>query len=199
MRLLIASLLLAGSSPAHAVELVSMVRHQETDGSHTLAHMVVVDAPLADVWTAISTPEGWKSWAVPAAWTPGGEPDILETSYTPSARPDDPSTIKQQLVLRIPPRLMVFRTLKAPDGFPDFATYSKVTSLFELEPLGPARTRVRLTGAGYADTESGRRLLGMFEQGNRISLESLRSRFIEGPVDWPSKLPGMSKVQAKGE
>jgi hypothetical protein len=199
MRLAVAALLLVMSAPVAGAELVSVTRNQEADGIHSLVHMIVVDAPLADVWIAISSVEGWKSWAVPAAWTPQGAPDILETSYTPSAGPDDPSTIKQQILARIPPRLMVFRTIKAPAGFPDFATFSKVTNVFELEPVGPARTRVRLTGTGYADTESGRRLLGLFEQGNRVSLESLRSRFVDGPADWPSRLAQMSKGQAKGD
>lgn len=199
MRLAIAALLFAMSAPAAGAEPVSVARHQEADGSHSLVHMVVVDAPVAEVWAAISTSEGWKGWAVPVAWTPEGAPDILETSYSPAARPDDPSTIKQQLLVRIPPRLMAFRTIKSPTGFPDFATFSKVTSVFELEPVGPARTRVRLTGTGYADTESGRQLLGLFEQGNRISLESLRSRFIDGPADWPAKLSQMNKGQAKGD
>jgi uncharacterized protein YndB with AHSA1/START domain len=199
MRLMIAALLVALSAPAAGAELVSAVRHQEADGSHSLAHMVVVDAPVAEVWAAISTAIGWRSWAVPVAWTLEGTPDILETSYTPTARPGDPSTIRQQLLASIPPRLMVFRTIKAPAGFPDFATFSKVSSVFELEAVGPARTRVRLTGAGYADTDAGRRLLGLFEQGNRISLESLRNRFIDGPLDWPSKLSRMSKAQTKGD
>jgi hypothetical protein len=36
---------------------------------------------------------------------------------------------------------------------------------------------VRLTGAGYADTEAGRRLLGFFERGNQVSLDALKARF----------------------
>ena len=72
---------------------------------------------------------------------------------------------------------MVFRTVKAPAGFPDFDTYSKVVSAFELEPAGDGRTRVRLTGTGYEDSEAGRRLLGFFEKGNQVSLDALKARF----------------------
>jgi len=195
MRRLIAALLVAAAAPAAAAEVVS-TRVQEADRSHTLVHEVTVEAPAAEVWTAISTPEGWTSWAVPVAWTPADAPDEIETSYTPTARPGDPTTIKQRWLARIPGRLLVFRTIKAPAGFPDFATFSKVTSVFELEPLGPTRTRVRLTGAGYADTDSGRTLLGLFENGNRISLEALRERFVSGPVDWKAKLARMTKTSA---
>ena len=168
-----AMLLLAG--PAVAAETVTVARDRAGEGGHVLVHETIVQAPAARVWAAISTAEGWQSWAVPVAWAPA--PDLIETSYTAAARPGDPSTIRQQVLLRLPERLMVFRTVKAPAGFPDFDTYARVLSAFELEPLGPAATRVRLTGTGYADTEAGRRLLGFFERGNSESLEALRARF----------------------
>jgi uncharacterized protein YndB with AHSA1/START domain len=165
---------LAAASPSPAA-----TRERAPDGSHLLIHEAVVDAAPADVWAAISTAEGWKSWAVPAAWMP--TPDMIETSYSPTAAPGDPSTIRQQVLLRVPRRLMVFRTVKAPAGFPDFDTYSKVVSAFELEPAGDGRTRVRLTGTGYADSEAGRRLLGFFEKGNQVSLDALKARFAGSP------------------
>ena len=156
------------------------------DGTHVLVHETVVDASAADVWQAIATVEGWKTWAVPVAWGP--EPDVIETSYTPTARPGDASTIRQRILAAVPGRLLVFRTIRAPAGFPNFETFARVTSVFELEPLGGNRTRVRLTGAGYADDEAGRQLLGFFRQGNRVSLERLRQRFATGPLDWAAVL-----------
>lgn len=165
---------------------VTVSASQGPDGRHNLIHETVVAAPAADVWQAISTAEGWRSWAVPVSWTP--EPDIIETSYTPGAEPGDPSTIRQRIVAAIPGRLLVFRTVRAPARFPNFDTYAQVTSVFELEPMGESRTRVRLTGAGYADTEAGRQLLAFFREGNRVSLERLRQRFETGPLDWAAVL-----------
>lgn len=172
MKTTIAALLLglAAASPSLAA-----TRERAPDGSHLLTNEAVVDAAPAEVWAAISTAEGWKSWAVPIAWAPAG--DMIETSYAATARPGDPSTIRQQVLLRVPARLMVFRTVKAPAGFPDFDTYAKVVSAFELEPAGEGRTRVRLTGTGYADSDAGRRLLGFFERGNQVSLDALKARF----------------------
>ena len=152
------------------------------DGSQNLVHEVVIDAPASDIWSAISTAQGWRTWAVPVAWD--SEPDMIETSYTAAARPGDPSTIRQQILARIPARMIAFRTVKAPEGFPNFDSYRQTTGVIELEPLGESRTRVRLTGAGYPDSEAGRQLLGFFREGNRISLERLRQRFVSGPVDW---------------
>jgi uncharacterized protein YndB with AHSA1/START domain len=156
------------------------------DGRHSLVHETIVAAPVSEVWQAISSIEGWRTWAVPVAWAP--EPDIIETSYTPTAQPGDPSTIRQRVIASVPGRLLVFRTVRAPARFPHFDTYAQVTSLFELEPVGDNRTRVRLTGAGYADTEAGRQLLGFFREGNRVSLERLRQRFETGPLDWTAVL-----------
>lgn len=165
----------AATPAAAAPPAVTSAATLQQDGTHLLVHEVILDAPAADAWSAISTAEGWKRWAAPVAWA--SAPDIIETSYSADAAPGDLSTIWQQVLFRAPGRLMLFRTIKAPARFPDFETYAKVTSLFEVEPLGPARSRVRLSGYGYADTEAGRRLLGFFERGNAASLESLRKSF----------------------
>ena len=114
----------------------------------------------------------------------GAEPDIIETSYSPSAVPGGPETIRQRILAAVPGRMMAFRTVKAPEGFPNFDVFRRTTGLFELEPEGDGRTRVRLTGAGYPDDEAGRQLITFFREGNRISLERLRQRFATGPIDW---------------
>ena len=138
----------------------------------------MVDAPAARRLDGdLPRAEGWRTWAVPRAWA--SEPDIIETSYTMNAAPGDPSTIRQRILASIPGRLIVFRTVKAPDGFPNFDTFRQTTGVIELEPIGESRTHVRLTGAGYADTEAGRQLLGFFRDGNRTSLEQLRQRFVD--------------------
>lgn len=175
MKRWIAALLIGLAAASPASPALSATKERAPDGTHLLINETVVDAAPADVWAAISTAEGWKSWAVPVAWSPA--PDMIETSYTPTAKPGDPSTIRQQVLLRVPRRLMVFRTVKAPERFPDFDTYSRVVSAFELEPAGEGRTRVRLTGTGYSDTEAGRRLIGFFEKGNQVSLDALKARF----------------------
>ena len=165
-----------------------MTKHIEADGTHTLVHEVVVEAPAQQVWAAISTAEGWKTWAVPVAWTPPGQPDILETSYNPAAKPGDPETIQQRFLARVPGRLLAFRTVKAPAKFPHWEAYQLVSSVFELEQLAPAKTKVRLTGVGYPDSPAGKQLVSFFERGNSASLEWLRARFVEGPADWSKRL-----------
>ena len=163
---------------------VMIYERQEGGGSHTLSHEVLVDGPVAQVWQAIVTPEGWRTWAVPVARMVPGDSNLMETSYSPNSRPGDASTIRQRLVARLPQRILVFRTERAPAGFPHFASFARVTSFFELEEYGARRTRVRLTGTGYPNTEAGRQLLRFFREGNRVSLERLRQRFLTGPLNW---------------
>lgn len=147
---------------------------EETDGSRTLSMETVVDAPMAEAWQAIATPEGWRRWAAPVARTVPGEADLLETSYAPDAGPNDATTIRQQFVARIPGRMLAFRTVKAPEGFPHFDTYRQVVTVFELSPAGEGRTRIALTAVNYPDTEAGRALLAFFRQGNAETLAKLR-------------------------
>ena len=163
-------------------EAITSRESRSADGSLMLVHETVVDAAPEEVWSAISTAEGWRSWAVPVAWESG--PGLLETSYNASASPGDSSTIRQMILASVPGRLLAFRTVKAPNGFPHFDTFARTTGLIELEPEGEGRTRVRIVSAGYPDDEAGRQLVGFFREGNRISLERLRRRFAEGPIDW---------------
>jgi len=161
---------------------VTVSESRAPDGSHILVHEIEIDASAAAVWTAIATADGWRTWAVPRAWA--SEPDIIETSYSMNAAPGDPSTIRQRILASIPGRMIAFRTVKAPEGFPNFETFRQTIGVIEVEPIGESRTHLRLTGAGYPDTEAGRQLLGFFREGNRTSLEQLRQRFATGPIDW---------------
>lgn len=159
-----------------AIPSVEVVTKTEADGTVTMTHRLVVAAPATDVWAAISTPEGWKGWAAPLARWAEGESDVIETSYDPAELPGGPGAIWQQLVARIPGRLLVFRTIKTPDEFPNGEEYKKVTSFFELEGDGEA-TRLRLTSTGYSDSDGGRALVQFFTKGNAAALEALQRHF----------------------
>lgn len=158
------------------------------DGTHSLSHETIVPAPVEQVYQALATADGWRSWAVPNAWPVAGDADLIETSYAPGARAGDAANIRQRFLARVPNRLIVFRTVQFPPGFPDSEAFARTTAIFELEPAG-AGTRVRLTGAGYPEGPAGERVRGFFREGNRISLEQLRRRFVSGPIDWTRTQP----------
>jgi uncharacterized protein YndB with AHSA1/START domain len=179
---LLALLLAAASAAASPRTAPTSHTVEESDGTRTLVVEAVIAAPVAEVWQAVSTPEGWTGWAAPVARAVGE--DLLETSYDKAAPVGGPQTIRQHILARIPDRLLVFRTVKAPEGFPDFDTYAKVVSVIELVPQGGRHTLVRLTGTRYADSEAGRRLLAFFDRGNRLTLGRLQRRFAQGPTEW---------------
>ena len=174
---------LAASPPPPVIEAVEPA----ADGSFSLSHEVVVPARPDEVWAAIATADGWKSWAVPVAWIAAARPDVIETSYNPAAAPGDPMNIENEFLVRVPGRRLVFQTVKAPAGFAHFDSLRKVTQSFDLTPEGSG-TRVRLTGTNYGADPSGQAVLAFFRSGNRVSLEMLRDRFARGPIDWTEKL-----------
>ncbi|HEY0326853.1 MAG TPA: SRPBCC domain-containing protein, partial [Allosphingosinicella sp.] len=155
----------------------------EADGTRTLTHEVVVPATAEEVYRAVTTPDGWATWAVRSAWASPSDPDLMETSYVPGAAPGDSRNIRQRYLLRVPNRLVAFRTVQAPTGFPHAEDFYRVTHIIELEPAGGG-TRVRLTSAGYPAGAAGDTLVGFFREGNRTSLDQLRTRFVSGPLDW---------------
>lgn len=165
--------------PAYAQDR-TVVEH---DGTRTLIVETWVPAPPAAIWPAISTAEGWKSWAVPGAWLVG---DLLETSYDPAAKPGDAANIQQRFVAALPGRILVFRTVRTPPGFPHARAFMGVTQFFELIPEGEG-VRVRLSGTGYPAGAEGDALLGFFGTGNRTTLNALAARFGLAPLDF---LPG---------
>jgi len=181
--LALAAVLLFAAPGAALAQDVKVSKTVEADATTTMVHEILVDATPAEVWTAISTAEGWMGWAVPMARTVGGDPDLIESSYDPAATPGGPDTIRQRFGARVPGSSLAFRTVKAPAGFPHWDEYQKVTSVFELEAVG-ARTRVRLVSRGYPGSDGGRSLVGFFEGGNAMALGNLRQRFATGPIDW---------------
>ena len=179
--------LLAIAAPASAQQNIAI----EADGSRTMTHEVWIPAPEQVVWQAVSTADGWKSWAVPNAWMTG---NLMETSYAPDAKQGDPANIQHRFSTLIPGVLLSFQTVRTPPGFPHAAAFMGVSQFFEL--IGEAGgTRVRLTGRNYPAGAEGTALLDFFQQGNRTTLDRLAARFGLAPLDflaghcWRGNLP----------
>ncbi|MFC5343138.1 SRPBCC family protein [Brevundimonas staleyi] len=181
MRRLLALLLLLLPLPVVAQEVTV------TEAPGELVHQIVIPAPPAEVWQAVGTMEGWRTWATPLVRAVA-DSDRFETSYNPDAAPAGPDTIEQEWIARDAPRTVSFRTTRTPEGFPHADAYLNVVSTFELTPGGDDATHLKLVTSGYPDDAAGAALMGFFREGNRLSLQQLHQRFVDGPVDWPTRL-----------
>lgn len=184
--ILAASALAVAAEPSVAQDVTVTVAESADRTTRTLTHETTVPAGVGQVWNAVATAEGWRTWAVPLAREIPGA-DRFETSYNPAASPGGPDTIEHEWLSREAPKHATFRTTRTPAGFPHAEAYMRVVSAFVLTPLGPDATHVRLVSEGYGADEAGDALIDFFGEGNRMTLEQLKARFVSGPVDWSNR------------
>ncbi len=183
-----AALLLLLSATVASGQEVTSSSYVAPDGSRVLRQSIEVPAPVLEVWQALTTTEGVRSWAVPVAavdFRPGG---IWESSYRLEGRIGDPENIRNRILSYLPPRMLSIQAIQAPPGFPHPELLPEIFSVFELEVLDPSRTRVTVSMVGYREGGGYDVLYSFFERGNAWSLQQLRKRFAEGPIDWPKVL-----------
>lgn len=142
-------------------------------GTTSLIHETVLNVSPQRLYGLFATVDGWRRWAVPNAWADPADPDVMETSYDRAAAIGAPQNIRQRFLLRVPSRLVAWRTIRTPRGFPHAEAFMRTTQMIELIPEGDG-TRIRLTGQGYPAGPEGEALLAFFREGNRTTLENLR-------------------------
>ncbi|ANU08272.1 SRPBCC family protein [Paraurantiacibacter namhicola] len=165
------------AAPALALdEPIEMVVSE--DGDHkTLTQSVIVDAPVADVWAAFVTEEGYSSWAVPHVKIDLRIGGMMESSYGESLTIGDPANIKNQIVAFVPERMLVLKNVQAPAGFAARETMDRLTSVFEFEQVSENQTRVTVHGIGYGSDEESLKLIEFFKVGNAWSFQQLQKKF----------------------
>lgn len=158
------------------------------DGGRVLRQSIEVPASLPEVWRALTTTEGIRSWAVPVAEVDFRLGGIWESSYRLDARIGDPDNIRNRFISYLPMKMISIQAVQAPPGFPHPELLSELFSVIELEELAPDRVRVTISGVGYRQGGGYDEIYRHFDAGNAWSLEQLRKRFVEGPVDWEKVL-----------
>lgn len=173
----------ACATPPPATTSISDTSFMEADGSRTIQFSTVLSASPAQVYAAVATFEGWKTWAVPSAFGEAKVGGIMETSYDPAAKVGDPANIQQQFLELILDKRVAFRTVRTPPGFPEAELYYKTTAAFDLAPEG-AGTRLTFTHSGFGTAKGFDTLYSFFHDGDASTLEELRKRFESGPKDF---------------
>ena len=193
------ALALAGIAHAQtpAQSPVATVLTAEADGTTTLDQRVVVSAPLAEVWQALTTGEGWRSWAAPFAVVDFRLGGVIETSYRLDAQAGAPENIRNQILAYLPKRMFAIRNVQAPPKTAfDVATFQSMHTVVLVEPLTDRTTTVAFVQPGYRGGEPYDTVLKHFRWGNGWTLEQLKKRFDVGPVDW-AKLAAEAQKAAK--
>ncbi len=143
----------------------------------TLSQDCVIDASCPDVWRALTSAEGIvRAWGVAAAKIDLRVGGTIRTVYAPGQDVDLPNAIMNTILSYEPERMLSFRAT-APANAPRFVQLACTTcwSVLRLEPLGPGRTRVTVTGLGYGVGADWDRAYRFFEMGNAATLKHMQA------------------------
>jgi len=177
---------------------VTTVLTAEADGTTTLDQRVVVNAPLAAVWQALTTSEGWRGWAAPFAVVDFRLGGFIETSYRMDAQAGSPENIRNQILAYLPKRMFAIRNVQAPPKAAfDVPTFQSMHTIVLLEPATDRSTTVAFVQPGFRSGEPYDTVLKHFRWGNGWTLEQLKKRFEVGPVDWARLAAEAQKAAAK--
>jgi len=143
-----------------------------------LKQSAIISAPVADVWTAFTTEEGYTSWAVPNAKMDFRIGGVIESSYAADFTVGDPENIKNQIVAYVPERILVLRNIQAPSGFASRETLDKLVSIFEFEPVTETTTQITVYGVGYGTDAESEKMIAFFKPGNDWTFRQLEKMFV---------------------
>ncbi|MBI2263020.1 MAG: SRPBCC domain-containing protein [Caulobacterales bacterium] len=171
------TVLTGGPAVAQASGPLEDTSSVEANGHRIIQLSVEVPASPSEVWSALTTSEGWRRLGVSFAQVDFRTGGMIETGYAPGAAAGAAGNIRNQIVAYVPGRMLAIRNVQAPPGFPHAAEFAQTATVMELDPVGEDRTRVTLTATGFAPGPAFDTLHGFFLRGNGQTLEMLRDSF----------------------
>jgi uncharacterized protein YndB with AHSA1/START domain len=168
------------ADPAPQFPKVDDSSYTEANGDRVIRLAVDVPAGTNSIWRALTTSEGWKSFAVAFASMDMQVGGILETSYSETAKPGDPDNIKNQILTYVPGRLLAVRCVQTPRDFQHKEEFFKTSTILEIVPQNAQTSRVTLTAVGYRPGEAYETLYKHFRWGDAYTLDKLRLLFETG-------------------
>ena len=175
-------LVLSSRSSAHAQ--VTNTSYILANGERVLRHEVVLDAPLAKVWKAFTTPDEMRHFIAPVIAIdlhPGG---IWEASYDPDGKIGASGNIRNEVLSLVPERMLSFRIKATPPGFPHQEVAKSVWTVIWFDDIGGAKTRVTIEMLPWKSGSEWDTLYKFFEAGNELTLRRARNYLAGVPTDW---------------
>jgi len=136
---------------------------------------VSIPATPPAVWQAFATSDGLSTWLTPGAIVDlrkGGE----WTAHFPGGKTGGGT------ILSFVPEQEMTLSAMAPEQFPAVRA-ERTTARFQFIANGK-NTTVRLVQTGWKNGEEWDQAYNYLAQGNAQMLETLRRRFVSGPIDW---------------
>jgi len=147
-----------------------------------------VDAPVVKVWWALTTSEGFRTWAAPVAEVALGNDGMIEASYRMTAKIGDPDNIRNRIVAYMPEHLLILKNEHAPKNAPFSAdAFGKIRTIIELEDMGGGKTRVIESSIGYGEGKEFDSVYTHFRSGNAEEFALLEKSLTKGPIDWKAE------------
>ena len=136
-------------------------------GERVLIEEILLEAPVADVWSAYTTNEGWTAWASPVAEVDLRNGGTIRTHYDKDAQIGSPGTNTLHIVNYVPERLLTLRA-DLQDNWPEVMKQDAghLMNVIVFEPIDKTRTRIRSYGCGYGTSPAYEELLKFFIPAN---------------------------------
>jgi len=174
MRVLFLAALLTAATALVAQDAVKVVKQSAPEKA--LVFEAIIPAPRAAVWRAFTTSKGLSTWL-----TPGAVVDLRKggewTAHFPAGK-----TGGGTIVSFAPEKELVVSAM-APEQFPTVRAQRTIAK-FQFIPTDDGFTLVRLVQTGWQAGPEWDKAYDYLAQGNAQLLETLRRRFVDGPIDW---------------
>jgi uncharacterized protein YndB with AHSA1/START domain len=159
------------------------------DSTRVIRYEFSVAAPVADVWTAVSTTDGLRTF-----FSSGASIELVTfghfvhhfTEEAPSGKAD----LTGNLVLAVQPDRLLTFTWDAPPKYPSVRAQRTVFEI-RLAPDGAAQTRVTFTQSGFGNGGEWDGTFEYFRGGWALVAAALQYRFDVGPINWAKGMPDL--------
>ena len=131
-------------------------------------------APIAEVWKAYTTAEGWTAWASPKAEIDLRVGGTIRTAY--QGEIGDSNTNVLHIVNYVPEKLLTLRAELSND-WPEIMQEDaeKLSNVILFDEIANGVTRIQSFGIGYTDAPEYDQLMGFFMKANETLYENLRA------------------------